>query len=58
MCDWICIESNFCDTGWSYWLDVVDHFVNDFNLIAIGFVECLALGWVFGADKIRDLSQQ
>lgn len=37
-----------------YWLDIVDHFVNDFNLIAIGFFECIAIGWVFGADKIRD----
>lgn len=37
-----------------YWLDIIDHFVNDFNLIAIGFLECLAFGWIFGADQIRD----
>ena len=37
-----------------YWLDIVDHFVNDFNLIVIGFFECLAFGWIFGADQIRD----
>jgi NSS family neurotransmitter:Na+ symporter len=37
-----------------YWLDIVDHFVNDFNLIAIGVVECVAFGWIYGASKIRE----
>lgn len=37
-----------------YWLDIVDHFVNEFNLIAIGLVECIALGWIFGAKKLRE----
>ena len=56
---WVCVigfasSLIFATRAGLYWLDVVDHFVNDFNLIAIGFVECLALGWVFGADNIRD----
>lgn len=37
-----------------HWLDIIDHFVNDFNLIAIGFFECLAFGWILGSDQIRD----
>lgn len=38
-----------------YWVDIVDHFMNDFNLIAIGLVETIALGWIYGADKVLDI---
>ena len=37
------------------WVDIVDHFMNDFNLIAIGLIETIALGWVFGAQKVLDI---
>ncbi len=37
-----------------YWLDISDHFVNDFNLIVIGVFQCVVVGWIFGADKIRE----
>ena len=37
-----------------YWLDIMDHWVNDFNLIAIGVFECIMVGWIFGAKKLRD----
>ncbi len=36
-----------------YFLDVIDHFVNTYTLIAVGILECLAVGWVLGADKLR-----
>ena len=36
-----------------YFLDVIDHFVTNFNLIAIGILECVAVGWIYGADKLR-----
>lgn len=36
-----------------YWLDITDHFVNDFNLIVIGVIQCFVVGWLFGAKKIR-----
>ncbi len=38
-----------------YWLDVVDHFVNDFNLIMIGFFETIAVAWIFGAKKMLEI---
>lgn len=38
-----------------YWVDVVDHFMNDFNLIAIGLIETVALGWIYGADKVLNI---
>jgi NSS family neurotransmitter:Na+ symporter len=37
-----------------YWLDIIDHWVNDFNLVAIGVIECILVGWIFGAKKLRD----
>ena len=43
----------FATKGGLYWLDITDHFVNDFNLIIIGIFECFVVGWIFGAEKIR-----
>ncbi|MGN0017745.1 MAG: sodium-dependent transporter [Candidatus Gastranaerophilaceae bacterium] len=56
----------FCTTGFLiatiytthaglYWVDVVDHFMNDFNLILIGLIETVALAWIFGARKILEI---
>ena len=36
-----------------YFLDVVDHFVTNISLIVIGILECVAVGWIFGAEKMR-----
>ena len=36
-----------------YFLDVIDHFVNSYTLLAVGILQCIAVGWVFGADKLR-----
>ncbi len=36
-----------------YFLDVIDHFVNSYSLIVVGILECIAVGWVLGADKLR-----
>ena len=38
-----------------YWVDIVDHFMNDFNLIMIGLIETFALGWIYGADKVLNI---
>ena len=38
-----------------YWVDIVDHFMNDFNLIMIGLIETVALGWFYGADKVLEI---
>lgn len=34
-------------------LDVVDHWAFGYSLITVGFFECLMIGWVFGADRLR-----
>lgn len=36
-----------------YFLDVVDHFVTNVSLIVIGILECIAIGWIYGAEKMR-----
>jgi neurotransmitter:Na+ symporter, NSS family len=36
-----------------YLLDIVDHFVTNISLIVIGILECIAVGWILGAEKLR-----
>lgn len=37
-----------------YWLDIIDHYINTFMLLIIGILETVIIGWIFGADKLRD----
>ncbi|MBM7622787.1 sodium-dependent transporter [Sporohalobacter salinus] len=37
-----------------YFLDIIDHFVNQFGIAAVGLVECLIIGWVYKPSKIRE----
>ena len=34
------------------WLDIVDHWANDVNLIIVGVLECIAIGWTFSLRKV------
>ena len=34
------------------WLDIVDNWANAFNLILIGILECVAIGWTFNLRKV------
>ena len=34
------------------WLDIVDNWTNQINLIVIGILECIAVGWCFQIDKV------
>lgn len=36
------------------WLDIVDNWTNQFNLIIIGVLECIAIGWCFNLDKVLE----
>jgi NSS family neurotransmitter:Na+ symporter len=36
-----------------YWLDMVDRGVSFYGLIMAGIVQILIIGWVYGADKLR-----
>ncbi len=34
------------------WLDIVDNWTNQINLIVIGIMECIAIGWTFSLRKV------
>ncbi len=36
-----------------YWLDIVDHFINSYCLVIAGLLECLLIGWLYRASKLR-----
>jgi len=35
------------------WLDIVDHFLNQYGLITVGILEALVLGWFYRTDKLK-----
>jgi NSS family neurotransmitter:Na+ symporter len=37
-----------------YWLDIVDHFLTNFGLVAIGLIQCIVVGYFFGAERLRE----
>jgi neurotransmitter:Na+ symporter, NSS family len=36
-----------------YYLDIFDHFVTSFILVIVGILQTIAVGWIYGADKLR-----
>ncbi len=45
----------FATNAGLYWLDIVDHFTNEFNLLMIGVLETIAVAWIFGIGKMRSI---
>jgi len=43
----------FSTGGGSHLLEIVDHFISNFGLVAIGLLECLILGWLYSIYKLR-----
>ncbi len=39
-----------------YWLDIVDYFMNHFGLFTVAFLESLVIGWLYGAQSMRDFA--
>ncbi len=37
-----------------FWVDIVDHFVTHYGLVTIGILECIIIGWLFKAKKLRE----
>ena len=44
----------FATSSGLYLLDIVDHFIANYGLVLIGLIECLILGWIFKAYKLRE----
>ena len=36
-----------------YFLDIVDHFVTNYNLLLVGIFQTILGGWIYGAEKLR-----
>jgi NSS family neurotransmitter:Na+ symporter len=36
-----------------FWLDIVDHFLNQYGLIVVGIVEALIVGWLYRTDLLK-----
>jgi len=37
-----------------YWLDIIDHFINIYGIVFVGFLEAVAIGWFFNIEKVRE----
>ena len=37
-----------------YWLDIVDHYINQYGLVVAGILECLIIGWILRAKVLRN----
>lgn len=48
----------FATNGGLYYLDITDHYITNYGLVLAGLLECLAIGWVFGAEELRLYANQ
>ncbi|MBU0502593.1 MAG: sodium-dependent transporter [Candidatus Margulisbacteria bacterium] len=37
-----------------YWLDIIDHYINQYGLVLAGILECLVVAWVLKAKVLRN----
>jgi NSS family neurotransmitter:Na+ symporter len=44
----------FTTRGGYYWLDIVDYFASSYGLTLVGLLECVAIGYIYKAHKMRD----
>lgn len=54
---WVCIIAGvisllYATKNGLAWLDIVDNWTNQINLILIGVLECLVVGWAFDPNKV------
>ncbi len=43
----------FSTKGGLYWLDILDHFITHYGLMIVGVLECIVVGWIYKASKLR-----
>ncbi|MFC1703941.1 sodium-dependent transporter [Candidatus Omnitrophota bacterium] len=44
----------FATRGGVHWLQIVDHFLNSYGLVVVGILECILIGWIFKASRLRE----
>ena len=43
----------FATGGGMFWLDIVDHFLSEYGLFIACILQCVLVGWVFKAERLR-----
>jgi len=43
----------YCTSAGLYWLDIVDHWMNNFGLAAVGLLECILIGYFASPREFR-----
>jgi NSS family neurotransmitter:Na+ symporter len=44
----------FTAEGGLHWVDILDHFITHYGLVVIGILECILIGWIFKANRLRE----
>ncbi len=44
----------FATKGGLYWLDIADYYLNNYALLLGGFFECIAIGWFYKPENLRN----
>lgn len=44
----------FATEGGIHWIDIVDHFLTQYGLVLAAILECLILGWIYKANRLRE----
>ena len=55
---YVCVFGFICGITFTtvsglYYLDIVDHFITSYGLVFVGLLEVIAIGWMYGAEKLR-----
>jgi NSS family neurotransmitter:Na+ symporter len=43
----------FTTEGGLYWLDIIDHYINNYGLVLGGILEAIVIGWYYYPEKLR-----
>jgi len=45
----------FCTRPGLYYLDIVDHWISNYGLAAVGLAECVVVGWILGSKRLKEM---
>ena len=48
----------FASRAGIHWLDIFDHWANDYGLVIVGLLQCVIVGYFFQTDTLRDYINQ
>jgi SNF family Na+-dependent transporter len=43
----------FCTRGGQYWIEIFDKYSGGWAILIIGTLECICIGWVYGAENFH-----